>query len=186
MKRKVSEIAAELADREAIRDCLFRYCRGIDRMDREMLLSAYWPDGADEHGNFAARSSNEMVENAFAVLAKMEVTTHVLHNILIDIRGDSAEVESYVRAYHRLPKPDGSLYDHISSSRFLDHMEKRDDEWRIGRRSVVRDWFREYPDSCEWAHGEMGKSLGYGKEKPLDIGQRQPDDLSYKALTRFA
>ena len=28
-----------LLDREAIRDCLYRYCRGIDRCDEETLLS---------------------------------------------------------------------------------------------------------------------------------------------------
>ena len=34
----------DLVAREAIRDCLYRYCRGIDRADAEMLRSAYWPD----------------------------------------------------------------------------------------------------------------------------------------------
>src|SRR5438105_2984508 len=37
MARKVSEIALELADREAIRDCLLRYPRAIDRIDIDLL-----------------------------------------------------------------------------------------------------------------------------------------------------
>jgi hypothetical protein len=40
---------AELADREAIRDCLYRYCRGIDRCDAGLLQSAFWPDALDSH-----------------------------------------------------------------------------------------------------------------------------------------
>ena len=39
-----------LLDREAIRDCLYRYCRGIDRADEAALRSAYWPDATDCHG----------------------------------------------------------------------------------------------------------------------------------------
>jgi len=37
----VSQFREELADREAIRDCLFRYSRRIDRCDEDMLCSAY-------------------------------------------------------------------------------------------------------------------------------------------------
>ncbi|BEP46256.1 hypothetical protein GmRootV15_68450 (plasmid) [Variovorax sp. V15] len=39
-----------LLDREAIRDCLYRYCRGIDRCDEAALRSAYWEDATDCHG----------------------------------------------------------------------------------------------------------------------------------------
>jgi hypothetical protein len=37
----VSQIAAELADREAIKDCLFRYSRGIGRASEGLLASVY-------------------------------------------------------------------------------------------------------------------------------------------------
>jgi hypothetical protein len=172
----------ELADREAIRDCIHRYCRAVDRIDVELMLSVFWPDATDEHGNFTARSAREWVDNAVAVLETIEVTSHVMGNIMIDIQGDVAEVESYVRTIHRTPKPDGQRYDHVSSSRFIDRFEKRDDEWRIKNRVVVRDWFREFPDSFDFGQGAFGKSYGYGKEKPLELGQRKPDDASYKLM----
>ena len=41
-----------LLDKEAIRDCLYRYCRGIDRADEAILRSAYWPDAHDRHGAY--------------------------------------------------------------------------------------------------------------------------------------
>ena len=41
-----------LIDREAIRDCLHRYCRGIDRCDVETLRSVYWPEAVDNHVYF--------------------------------------------------------------------------------------------------------------------------------------
>jgi hypothetical protein len=36
------------------------------------------------------------------------------------------------------------MRDTIGSGRFLDRFERRGDEWRIARRLVVVDWFREY------------------------------------------
>src|SRR5580692_7323689 len=52
MIRTVSQIKDELADREAIKDCLYRYSRGIDRCDMELLRSAYWPGAMDTHTGF--------------------------------------------------------------------------------------------------------------------------------------
>src|SRR5215813_10484109 len=42
----------ELLDRQAILDCIHRYCRGVDRFDRDMVLSVYHPDAIDHHGAF--------------------------------------------------------------------------------------------------------------------------------------
>lgn len=183
MERKISQFALELADREAIRDCLYRYCRAIDRMDAELLMSVYWEDAKDEHGNFIAHSPQEVISETFPIIKKkMDRTTHSIQNILITIDGDIAYTESYVQAVHRLWDVQQTPYDRISCSRFVDRMERRNDEWRIKHRIVVRDWFREFPDSCEWADGVMGKDLGFGKDRPLDIGQRKPDDLSYLVI----
>ena len=46
-----------LLDREAIRDCLNRYCRGIDRADEELLRGVYWPDARDSHGAYVGTAS---------------------------------------------------------------------------------------------------------------------------------
>ena len=35
-------------DREAITDCLYRYTRGIDRLDRDLVRSAYHDDAVDD------------------------------------------------------------------------------------------------------------------------------------------
>jgi hypothetical protein len=41
-----------LIDRQEILACELRYCSGVDRFDREMLLSAYHPGAMDDHGAF--------------------------------------------------------------------------------------------------------------------------------------
>lgn len=182
MTKNVSTIIGELADREAIRDCLYRLCRGTDRIDVDLMLSALWPEATDEHGNFTATSAQGYIDHALPILQAMDQTKHVLTNILIDIKFDRAHVESSVQVFHRLRKPDGTPYDHISSGRYLDHMERRDGEWRIIRRVVVRDWFLEFPVSGDWQDGDMPKTLKYGKNGPLTLGARKPHDRSYEVL----
>ena len=36
-------------DKQAMTEVLMRYCRGVDRLDRAMLESVYWPDAIDDH-----------------------------------------------------------------------------------------------------------------------------------------
>jgi hypothetical protein len=42
----------ELVAREEIRDVLFRYTRGIDRLDLDLVRSCYHADAHDNHGAF--------------------------------------------------------------------------------------------------------------------------------------
>ena len=91
MVPKVSQIREEMADREAIRDCLFRYCRGIDRMDPELLATAYWPGAMDYHTGFTG-TVEQFIEWALPRLAAMEQAMHMIGNIFIRIEGDKAKV----------------------------------------------------------------------------------------------
>ncbi len=99
-----SEIV-KLWDREMIRDCLYRYCRGIDRVDEALLRSSYWPDGTDTHGAYRGSASG-FVDWAMQALPKIERGIHQIHNILIELRGTEAAVESYFTALQRQPGTD--------------------------------------------------------------------------------
>ncbi len=46
-------------DREAIRDCLLRYARGVDRFDRELIVSAFHPGAIDVHGKFVGTMNRQ-------------------------------------------------------------------------------------------------------------------------------
>jgi SnoaL-like domain len=176
MIKKVSTISTELADREAIRDCLTIYCRGIDRRDADLVRLAYWPDGTDDHAMMPPMSAQEFVEMVEdgRNSKNLEGTQHMLGNILIDVVGTSAYVESYVQAYHRFRRDNGERYDLVAGARYIDRMEKRGDEWRIARRVVKIDWLREYDDSADLEAGFQGV--------PFVPGGRKPDDASYELL----
>lgn len=134
----------ELLAREAIRDCLFRYCRGIDRADAEALRSAYWPDGTDNHGPYQGSAAG-FIEWALSMLPQIERGIHQLHNILIEFREGGAAVESYFSAFQRQPGPDGAMHQWDMKGRYLDWFVARDGEWRILHRQVVFDWVVEIP-----------------------------------------
>jgi hypothetical protein len=173
MARIVADFQAELADREAIRDCLMRYSRGIDRRDPELLRGVYWPGAVDEHLDFVG-TGEDFIDYVIPALSRMDQTMHLLGNILIDIQGDEASVETYFQAFHRLRLDGEERRDFEAAGRYVDRFAKRDDEWRIARRVVIIDWFRAYPDSADWSNGVLGNRT--------EPGGHKPDDRSYALL----
>lgn len=169
---KLTQFREEIVDREAIRDCLYRYSRGVDRIDENMLRSAYWEDAEDDHCLFVGRRE-ELIAWVLPLLRNMAASQHTIGNILIRMHGDYADVESYYHGYHRMH--DGTKFvDSIQAGRYVDRFEKRDDEWRIARRKVVVDWFREYDDAGDWEKGPAG-------HQQIKPGARHPADYSYTA-----
>lgn len=171
---RTDELIESLHDREMIRDCLFRYCRGVDRGDEGSLRSAYWPDGTDNHGVYRGSVAG-FVEWVFSVLPAIERCIHQIHNILIDLHGTHAEVESYFTAIQRQPGADGALADVFMAGRYLDRFEKREGEWRIAIRTVVFDWVDEQP-ARPGTDAER-----FGRRQP--IGGRLPDDPLYRLFS---
>jgi len=159
----------EMLDREAIRDCLYRYCRGIDRMDEAALRSAYWPDGTDDHGQYRGSAAG-FCDWAMSVLPKVERSIHQIHNVLIDLHDDSATVESQFSAHQRQPGSDG-MQQWDLKGRYLDRFERRNDEWRIFRRTVVYDWVEQQPLP------PGSETERFGVRQP--IGTKYPDDPLY-------
>lgn len=147
----------ELADREAIRDCIWRYCRGIDRCDAGLLRSAFWPDALDSHAvpGKPPRNAHAWIEKVIPRLYEFVMTSHLVTNVLIRVDGDTAHVESYFWAVHQEER-DGRMEDAHAVGRYLDRMECRDDEWRIAHRHVLIDWFRVGDVASDRAKGLFG------------------------------
>ena len=161
---------SKLWDREMIRDCLYRYCRGIDRVDEALLRSSYWPDGTDTHGAYRGSASG-FVDWAMQTLPKIERGIHQIHNILIELHGTEAAVESYFTALQRQPGGEGTLVEVHMAGRYVDRFEKRGDEWRVADRIVVFDWVEERPAP------ETSEAERFGRRQP--IGANWPDDPVY-------
>src|SRR5579862_8645483 len=95
MSDKDNDLLRELKDRQDIYDCVMRYCRGIDRLDRDILLSAYHPDAWDDHGTFVG-PVDKFWDYVYALHFNYQHRTqHHITNHRCDLDGDVAHTESY-------------------------------------------------------------------------------------------
>lgn len=163
----------QLLDREAIRECMFRYCRGIDRMDEQALRSAYWPEATDRHGPYSG-SATGFIDWALEKLKTTERSVHLVGNMSITLRGASAAVETYFQALQRDHDAQGALQEVFLAGRYVDRFEKRGEEWRIAARVVAYDWIRPI------GRPEGTEASRFGVRQP--IGARFPADPIYALL----
>lgn len=129
-----------LADERSIVRCLMDYCRGIDRLDENLVTSVYHPDGTDDHGSFVGLGSDFARVVVKRLRAHAEATTHFIGNPIIDFTSDTtAEVEVQVLAWHRVRRDDGEWLEKFCG-RYFDRFEKRDGSWKIAHRALTHDW----------------------------------------------
>ncbi|GGM94377.1 hypothetical protein GCM10011609_34820 [Lentzea pudingi] len=138
----------ELLARTEIHDVLLRYCRGLDRVDMNLVRGAFHDDAWVQFPeSLHTGSVDGFVEFLSAEMPRFVRTMHFLGNSLIDFDGpDVAHVETYLQADHQ-----GSDEHHWKNdtvklwARYLDRFEKRDGAWRIARRKLSVDWMYRYP-----------------------------------------
>ena len=132
----------ELLDKQEIYEVIARYARGVDRFDREMILSCYHPDAFDDHGGYQGDADGH-IDWSFEFLAPHKISTHRIGNLLIDIQGDTAYSECYVSPYIAGTGVDGAGEHRYFILRFIDRFERRDGgPWLVAQRTLSFDWNR--------------------------------------------
>lgn len=159
----------EMLDRQDILDCVHRYCRGMDRLDRELLLSCYHPDALDHHGGFVG-GPVEFWEYFSAWHAKYNLAHHhTVSNHTVEVTGSTAHGETYWQ--FESVNTDGSMSLH--GGRYIDRFEKRDGQWKIAARACLIEW-----------HGKLGEIRPDPEEAAAQaepgIGRRDRSDRSYE------
>lgn len=156
---KIEEISAYIE----IQQVLYRYSRGVDRGDAELIKSVYHPEAIDEHGLFNGAG----MEFADLIVKEMGRCTangaHHITNILIDLDGDTAKVESYFFALNPETEPEGTVSP--VSGRYLDRFEQRNGEWKIAHRKVILDWSHSALPVSQWP---LHKKFPNGKKNEKD------------------
>ncbi len=172
----------ELRSREDIREVLYRYARGIDRKDAEEVKRSFWPDSRVNFGIYQG-SGQEFASliGGWFTDGGVDITAHLIGNIIIVLNGDIASTESYLHAAHRVRRG-GETIDCFVGARYQDRFERRNNEWKIAERVLIYDWFREYPDTGEFA---AGSAMGFSAANSV-VGKSGPDasHLFAQALAR--
>lgn len=138
----------ELSARAQIHDALLRYCRGLDRVDMDLVRSAFHDDAWVQFPkSLHVGPVSGFVDFLSAEMPRFVRTMHFLGNSLIEFDGrDVAYVETYLQADHQ-----GSDQHHWTGSfvklwaRYIDRFELRDGAWRIAHRELKTDWMYKYP-----------------------------------------
>lgn len=137
---------AEIIAKQEIREVVLRYCRGIDRLDMDLVRGAYHPGGIDHHTGFEG-TVEEFVVWVEPLLRTLSGTRHEMHNHLTEVSGDRAVAETYATARH-WTMPDAQLgrraerANFTTGVRYVDHMERRAGRWGIVERFAIREWHR--------------------------------------------
>lgn len=134
----------ELLDKQAITELIYTYPRGLDRLDRDILLSIGHPDAKMKFGNTVFPSWSAYVDWLIKAHNDMVGNNHRITNILIKVDGDKAVSECTGTATLLVPKEgDASLYEERwMHSRYLDTWSRRDGKWALDDRKTVIDYRR--------------------------------------------
>lgn len=181
-QNELERVVTELADRQAIHDVLMTYSRGIDRLDRELLLSVYHEDAVDDHGVFAG-SPAEFADWAIAMHSATHLShQHCIFNVTVDLDGDVAHTEAYFMfvGMNRAGVPLA-----MSGGRYIDRLEKRAGRWAIAARVCVRDWapLDRIPETLDPAAMTVVKDLDERTRELMRTGaqpRRDGRDISYQ------
>jgi hypothetical protein len=135
--------------RSQITDALLRYCRGLDRMNFDLVRSAYHDDAIDDHGGYHGGIPGLIAWMA-GRHASVEQCMHSITNCTIERDGDLAVVETYCLSYQRYytdgagGAEDSDVVDAdrdreqvIAAVRFIDRFERRASGWKIAHRKVA-------------------------------------------------
>lgn len=176
-----------LKDRTQIIDALNRYTRGLDRLDRELALSAFHPDATDDRDapndarDQAARgmplfSREARIDWLMELLRSFKYTGHYITNFTIDIQGDEAHAETYVIT--TVLETDAADWVVWGGARYLDRLVRFENRWAIMHREVPMDF------QCIVGTRKLAPELTWSLRDRDDRSYVRPLSLKAEALSR--
>lgn len=140
-----------LLDKQEIQEVIHRRARAADRKDLTLARSCFHDGGTEDHGGFVGDVDEYLKWSPISDRSgdPHRVMWHFVSNILIDLDGDTARVESMVLATETIER-DGAKHDTSVGGRYLDRFERRDGRWAIVERRLVFDWSRVEPPTVRY------------------------------------
>ena len=129
----------ETADRLAIMDKIYRYCRSVDRLDVPVGHSVFHEDSHADFGASYVGTGRGWIDFICEEHKRFLHHSHQVTNVIIELDGDKAGSESYVFA--TLERQDGDkVLQHEFWARYIDSWSKRNGDWAVDRRECIVDY----------------------------------------------
>jgi hypothetical protein len=163
----------ELVAKQAITEVIYGYCRGLDRMDRNLALSTWHNDGTADYGPMFNGTGAGFIDWVWKAHEAFTAHSHQITNVLItvDLAKERAVSESYVTVALRTAPTDGSVIDIVGRGRYVDRWSRRDGRWAIDHRHFLDDFQAVHPMEATGA-----------TDRSASTGLRGPDDPSYEVM----
>jgi len=129
-----------IASKLEIQEVIFLRARAADRRDVELARRCYHPGATEDHEGFKGTAEAFLAQSQIQDTAKVPVMSHAVSNILIELHGDVAAVESYVTVHAEIVGE--RVLDVTVVGRYLDRFAYRDGRWAIEHRQLVFDTSR--------------------------------------------
>ena len=124
-------------DKQEITEQLYRYARGVDRMDRALTRACWHAEGTADYRGMFEGSADALLDWMWKLHDGMQTHSHQMSNVLIELEGDRAASETYVTvALRTAGKPATDIF---SRGRYLDRWSRRDGVWAIDHRIHLSD-----------------------------------------------
>lgn len=135
MESDADKLLRQLADREQIRELIFRYCFAVDSRDMSVLAELF-----DDHCSLEIRHPGEQTQRCHGRAAIVEFhrralnrdftfLRHITSNHVIEVAGDEASCKCYWTS--ALEFDTGSV---SQSGRFFDRLRRVGEAWKITER----------------------------------------------------
>jgi hypothetical protein len=151
----------ELLAQEAIRDCLHRYARGVDRADVELLASVFVDPGAEQ----------PLIDGVMARRERQPIQCHCVTNLQVSLGVGAARADAYFISAHSDAPPGPRRVD-LLGGRYQFDLVEQGEQWRIATRTVLREWH---------ATGD-GRHIDAFHRATGNKSRRSRDDASYDPL----
>jgi len=133
-----------MLDKQDIYELMCRYARGVDRFDKELVRSCFWPEATaifplTADTVFDGRYADYLDIDA-ASWAPYTAQQHFLGNHLCELAGDAALAETYQFSFYWTVPGDDPALNTQNCGRYIDRYERRDGEWRVIHRAFIRNF----------------------------------------------
>jgi hypothetical protein len=163
-----AQALADLLAKDAIREQVYNYGRGIDRLDKQLTLDVWHPDGTADYGGQQV-NGRDWAEGLFKGLPSMTASAHHLLESRNEVTGDTATRETIAntsivnpleeRALQGVRTGASGISVSLIRGRYADRWSKRNGRWALDHRAYIEDFrtVQEVPGEPTLGRGARGQ-----------------------------